>query len=140
MVSEPALEFVFEEHVTLGERVSVGQTPHGERFIIPITGGAFEGPGLRGTILPGGWDWQLKRADGLEVKADYFIRTDDGAIINVVNEGLIRPGEPVRTQARLEAPLGAYEWLNHRAFIGTLEPVIEDGILSAVRIRFYKAV
>ena len=41
-----------------------GKTPYGSRNMIPITGGTFEGPGIRGIIVPGGWDWQLVRADG----------------------------------------------------------------------------
>src|SRR5690606_37837396 len=75
----PRLEFAFEEIVTLGQAIPVGETPLGKRTIIPITGGTFEGPGLKGTIIPGAWDWQLTRADGCtEVEADYMIRTDDG--------------------------------------------------------------
>lgn len=141
----PKLEFAFEEIVTLGERIPVGKTPLGERFIIPVTGGTFEGPGLKGIIMPGAWDWQLQRPDGcLQVKADYFLQTDDRAIINVVNTGVICPGAdgkpaPVRTHPVFEAPLGKYEWLGRSAFLGTLEPVFEGGKVTAVRIRFYKA-
>jgi len=141
----PRLDFVLEETVSLGERVVAGKTPLGERFIIPITGGTFEGPGLKGMVMPGGWDWQLLRADGcLQVKADYFLKTDDGAIINVVNTGLICPGAdgkpaPVRTHPVLEAPVGKYEWMGRTPFVGTLEPLFEGGKVNAVRIRFYKA-
>ena len=139
--NEPKLEYAFEETVSLGEKISAGTTPLGERFIIPITGGTFEGPDLKGTIMPGGWDWQLKRADGcLEVKAGYFLKTDDGVIINVVNVGLICPGTPVRTHPKFEAPLGKYEWIGRSSFVGTLEPVMRDGKLEAVHIRFYKAI
>jgi hypothetical protein len=141
----PGMAFAFEEVVTLAPRIAAGRTPLGERFIIPITGGTFEGPGLKGTIMPGGWDWQLQRADGcLEVKADYFLKTDDGVIINVLNKGLIcqsadgKP-EPIRTHPVFEAPLGKYEWLGRTSFIGTLEPVMQNGTPNAVRIRFYRA-
>jgi len=58
------LEFAFEELVLLGTAMSPGNTAYGTRNIIPISGGTFAGPGLRGTIVPGGWDWQLTRADG----------------------------------------------------------------------------
>src|SRR5690349_1453232 len=86
----PSLEFVFEETVTLGEVTVPGATARGERIIIPITGGTFEGPEMKGIVLPGGWDWQLRRADGCtDVEADYFLRTDDGVVINVVNTGVI---------------------------------------------------
>lgn len=144
--SAPTLELAFEEVVTLAPAIHVGHTPYGERTIIPITGGTFEGPGIRGTIVSGGWDWQLARADGCtDVKADYMLRTDDGVTINVVNTGaLCRPAAgaappPVRTQPRFEAPLGKYGWLNQTAFIGTLEGATGPDGKPAVRIRFYKA-
>jgi hypothetical protein len=139
----PALEFAFEEIVTLGEATSPGDTARGGRLIIPITGGTFEGPEIRGTVVPGGWDWQLRRADGCtDVEADYFLKTDDGVVINVVNKGVICPGEggafrPVRTHPVFEAPRGKYEWLSQTAFVGTLEPA-PPAAGPAVKIRFYR--
>jgi hypothetical protein len=140
----PRLEFAFEETVTLGAAIPVGSTPLGKRNIIPITGGTFEGPGIKGTVIPGGWDWQLTRADGCtQVEADYMLKTDDGVVINVINTGALCPpkdGKPsaVRTQPVFEAPLGKYAWLGQAAFIGTLE-LATDTPGPAVRIRFYKA-
>ncbi|BBC72440.1 conserved hypothetical protein [Altererythrobacter sp. B11] len=141
---EPKLEFAFEETVLLGQAVAPGDTARGGRLIIPITGGTFEGPEIRGEVVPGGWDWQLRRADGCtDVKADYFLKTDDGVVINVVNTGVICPpaaGQappPVRTHPVFEPPLGKYEWLGKSAFIGTLE-MAPDSKVSAVRIRFYR--
>jgi hypothetical protein len=139
----PELEFVFEETVTLGSVIEVGKTIRGERRIIPITGGHFEGPQIKGEVLPGGWDWQLTRADGCtDVKADYFLKTDDGVVINVVNTGEICPGEkgapmPVRTHPVFEPPLGQYEWLGKQAFVGTLGKA-PAGEGPAVLIRFYR--
>ena len=109
--------------------------------MIPITGGTFEGPGIKGTIVPGGWDWQLRRADGCtDVEADYFLQTDDDVVINIVNRGVICMGQgasPVRTHPVFEAPRGKYEWLSQNAFVGTLELAPpEHG--SAVRIRIYR--
>lgn len=140
---DPTLEFVFEETVTLGEATSPGDTARGGRLIIPITGGTFEGPEIRGAVVPGGWDWQLRRDDGCtEVEADYFLKTDDDVVINVVNKGVICPGEggtfaPVRTHPVFEAPRGKYEWLSQAAFIGTLEPA-PPSAGPAVKIRFYR--
>ena len=139
----PGLEFAFEETVTLGKVVEVGKTIRGERRIIPITGGHFEGPQIKGEVMPGGWDWQLTRADGCtEVKADYFLKTDDGVVINVVNTGEICPGADgkpavVRTHPVFEPPLGKYEWLGRQAFVGTLG-MAPASAGPAVLIRFYR--
>lgn len=148
VASEPAaptLEFLFEEVVTLSPRVEAGRTPMGERGFIPITGGTFEGPGIRGKVMPGGWDWQLKTDGGcFLIEADYMIQTDDGVIINVDNRGrFCERSDGVRergmTTPRFEAPLGKYDWLNAGAYVGTLESAgSKPG--EAVRIRFYKAV
>jgi hypothetical protein len=139
----PALGFAFQETVKLGQALEVGKTARGQRRIIPITGGHFEGPQIKGQVIPGGWDWQLTRPDGCtDVKADYFLKTDDGVVINVVNTGEICPGEqgapaPVRTHPVFEPPLGKYEWLGRQAFVGTLgmAPASEG---PAVLIRFYR--
>jgi hypothetical protein len=39
----------------------LGAVSHGTRVIVPITGGTFEGPRLRGKVLPGGGDELLNR-------------------------------------------------------------------------------
>ena len=50
----PQLEFVLQLKVTLGEVYTCGETQHGKRTVIPITGGTFEGPNIKGTIINGG--------------------------------------------------------------------------------------
>ena len=140
------LRRLFTARIALGPAQELGEGPRGRRRIIPITGGSFEGPAIRGTILPGGWDWQLIRADGcVHIKADYFLKTDDGAVINIVNQGVACRGphgelRPVRTQPVFEPPRGRYEWLGQSAFVGTLEPVAPaaNGAPPAVRIRIYR--
>ena len=144
----PHLEFAFEETVLLGEGLNPGATPMGERYIVPITGGRFEGPGngtgFKGVVRPGGWDWQLKRADGcVWALADYMLQTDDGAIINVRNQGPMCPAmgtaaaAPILLTPVFEAPLGPYQWLNQSAFVARLD-IITDDNKPAVRIRFYR--
>lgn len=141
---EPQLELLYRSVVKLGPAITVGETARGMRRIIPIVGGTFEGPQMRGEILPMGWDWQLDRADGCtEIIADYFLRTDDGVVINVVNSGaLCRPGAdgpiPARTSPVFEAPRGKYEWLGKAGAIGTLslDPTSSE---PAVVITVYRA-
>ena len=65
MLNKPQLEFLFEVSVDVTSPLTIGQTPHGYRRIAHITGGSFEGPRLKGKILPGGGDWLLVRPDGV---------------------------------------------------------------------------
>ena len=77
-----------------GRQSITGAAPDGQRRHIPILGGTFEGPLLRGEILAGGADWQVTRSDGvLVLDAIYAMRTDDGAVIQVRNRGM-RSGPP----------------------------------------------
>ena len=45
--------------VAVGAAQKIGAVPHGTRVTAPITSGHFEGPRLRGQVLPGGGDWTL---------------------------------------------------------------------------------
>jgi len=131
------LTFAYEAIVTLGPPEQVGATPLGKRVRIPITGGRFAGPRLRGTILPEGMDWQLIRADGSTVlEASYLMREADGTLIQIVNRG-VASGDYVRTTPVFEAPLGKHQWLNDAVFLGTVGPADPaDG--AAVRITVYQ--
>jgi hypothetical protein len=135
----PGVEFAYEAIVTLEAGTPVGDTPWGARNRIPITGGTFEGPNIKGVVLPSGMDWQLVRADGfLEVYADYMMQADDGALIHVINTGVLGQGYS-RTTPRFEAPNGPHEWLNQAVFVGTLG--LAQGMdVPAVRIRVWKVV
>lgn len=134
----PRLTFAMQLNVTLGETYSVGQTAHGKRIVIPITGGTFEGPALKGTIVNGGADYQLASADGrrTELEAIYSIRTDDGVYIHVRNRGLIafdagREGQPsvyFKAAPRFEAPADSrYAWLNDALFVCAPAPSSAPG-------------
>ena len=147
-----ATEFAFEARVSVQTPLVVGQSSHGLRRIVPITGGTFEGPNIRGRVVPGGADWQFVRPDGvLSVEAHYTLQTSDSVLIMVTNRGIRRAspevmarlgrGEPVdpseyyfRTTAEFEAPIGSkYEWLNKSVFIGVAERRPDAAI-----IRFYR--
>jgi len=86
----------------VGALVSLGPGPWGERRYVPLLGGTVAGPELEGTIVEGGVDWQVARADGaLDIGAHYVIRTPDEALIEVQSNGL-RHGPP-EVMARLAA-------------------------------------
>lgn len=127
----PELEYVMELKVTCDPAFSCGQTSRGERVVIPITGGTFEGPRLKGTILSGGADYQYVDHQNArnELEAIYCIRTDDGVNIHIRNAGLIVTGNDengnprfyFRTAPKFEAPNnGKYAWLNNAIFVCTV--------------------
>ncbi len=124
----PQLEFALQLRVTIDGTYTVGETERGKRIVIPITGGTFEGPLLKGTILPGGADYQMANADGTrtELEAIYSIKTDDGVYIHVRNRGLVcdgkdaegRPYYYFKAAPQFEAPKDSrYAWLNNALFV-----------------------
>jgi len=148
----PRLEFFCELNVTLDPAVVVGDTPHGTRRIIPITGGTVTGPNIKGEILKGGADWQIVRKDGVaELEAHYQFKTEDGAIVYIKNTGVrvatpeiaakIARGEHVdanqyyfRTTPRFEAPVGKYAWVNDAIFICTGERKANSVVLKVWKV------
>jgi len=92
--SAPTLEFIFGANVLVGPPLNFGDVGKGGRRIVPIIGGEFSGPNMRGRVLAGGADWQVLRSDGVaELDARYSLQTDDGALIEVRNLAL-RHGPP----------------------------------------------
>jgi hypothetical protein len=82
-------------YVNVAAPQNIGAVAHGTRRTAPLTGGHFEGPRLRGTVLAdGSADWLLLRADGvLELDLRATLRTDDGALISMKSFG-VRHGPP----------------------------------------------
>jgi hypothetical protein len=121
---------------------------------VPITGGTFEGPAIRGRVVPGGADWQYVRPDGvLALEAKYTLQTSDSVLVMVTNRGVRRgppeviarlargervdPGEYYfRTTAEFEAPVGGkYAWLNESVFVGIAERRSDAAIIRFYRVR-----
>ena len=135
----PELEYVMELKVTCDAAFSCGKTSRGERVVIPITGGTFEGPQIKGVVLSGGADYQYVDAEHgrNEVEAIYCIRTDDGVNIHIRNCGLIVTGKDAngnpqfyfRTAPKFDAPYDSkYAWLNNAIFVCT--PGFGQGYIS----------
>ena len=115
----PQIEFVMQLKVTIDEPYSCGETQHGTRIVIPITGGIFEGPRIKGTILAGGADYQLVNTslNRTELEAIYCIKTDDGVCIHIRNKGIIADGY-FKCAPQFEAPTDSkYAWLNNALFV-----------------------
>ena len=111
--------------VEVGENRVVGQVPEGRLTIIPITGGSFEGPDIRGKVCAGGADWNVAISETLgHVLARYWIETEDGAIIAVENEGWLDPREQnamLRTTPRFQCDVnGPYAHLMRGCYAGEL--------------------
>ena len=68
----------------------LGDFPLGERRMVTLGAGRFEGrDGLRGTLAPGGTDWQVVRRDGvIEIDAHYLLLTDEVEPIEVRSTGV----------------------------------------------------
>src|SRR4029077_16175028 len=95
----PQLAFALELRVQVGPPLELGETTGGRRRIIPIVGGRFEGPSLKGTVLPGGADWQMIRRDGVaQIEARYTLQTDTGQLIYIGNDGLRHAAPDVMQQ------------------------------------------
>lgn len=135
----PRTELAIALVADLAETVPMGMGPLGERRIVPILGGRFEGPGISGTVVPGGADRQLVRRDGARVlEARYELRTDDGYYISVVNTAIVDgdgASRYARSTTELTAPDGPHAWLNKRKFVGTVTSLRPER--AAVLIRIY---
>ncbi|MDP9898922.1 hypothetical protein J2W36_001166 [Variovorax ginsengisoli] len=140
----PRSEFVYESIVDLAPTLQLGASPFGDRRMVPIVGGTFEGPGLRGKVMAGGADRQLVRRDGsVNLDAVYELQTDDGVIISVRNRVLSRPARDatpryVFSTLEITAPEGRYGWINDFVYVGTLNSMRPQR--DAVVIRVYKLV
>jgi len=142
----PRLELVLEIIADIAEMQSLGMGPLGERRIVPILGGTFEGKGewgkgLSGKVLPGGADRQLIRSDGVrQLSALYELQASDGAVITVLNKVLVEQFADGTRYAfsapEITAPKGPHDWLNHAVFVGTLTSLRPQR--QAVQIRFFR--
>ena len=132
------LEFLLRLSADVGELISLGPCPLGERRVVTITGGSFEGPDLRGELI-GGADWQILRSDGaLELDARYAIKEERGGVVQVVSQGYrhgppevmarLARGEEVdparyffRTTMRFETGASELAWLNKTIAVATAQ-------------------
>src|SRR3989304_8419978 len=56
-MDEPRFQHLYDMRVELEPPQIIGQTPQGNRQIFYVRSGTFEGPRLKGELLPGGGDW-----------------------------------------------------------------------------------
>ena len=148
----PRFEYLMNLSVDVGNVVSMGPGPIGERRVVGILGGTFEGSGLRGEVLPGGADWQIARSDGvLDLDARYALKEQAGGVVRVLSQGYrygpaevleaLGRGEDVdpakyffRTIMRFETGAPYLEWLNRTIAVATAKREARRVLLSAYRL------
>ncbi len=137
-----SLEHIISYNATLTAPEMIGPTPEGIRANIYVTGGVFNGPKLRGKLLPVGGDWLTVRRDGmahLDVRAT--LQTDDEALIYLTLVGSIdlgesgyddfllgtgpRSGAIIRTSPKFYTSAEQYVWLNRLHCIGIGQAFLE---------------
>ena len=134
---EPRLSLIYRLEATLGQPLELGDTAHGRRRIVPLTGGTFTGPELNGTLVPGASaDWQTVLPEGTALgDVRYTLRTDRDDLVYVQSRG-VRHGSPevlarlahgedvdaseytFRTSSQIESGAPDLDWVNKGVFIG----------------------
>ena len=130
--------------------IDLGVTPHGIRQIVYIKGGTFEGPKIKGVVLPGGGDWFVRRADQMvEVDVRCGLRTNDNHLIYCCLRGINEmtaevaikaiTGQSVdsskyyfRVTTVIETGSKKYDWLNRIVAVG-----VGDLIPAGVEYKIY---
>ncbi len=103
---------------------------------MPLTGGTFTGPRLRGTLLPGASaDWQTGLPDGTAIgDIRYALQTDGGDVLSVQSRSVrhgsaavlarLARGEDVdagqytfRASTQIETAAPELDWLNKGVFV-----------------------
>lgn len=130
-------EFLARLVLKVGTPQPTGVTAKGERRIVAIQGGSFEGPSFKGTVPAMGGDWIWADPDGttrLDVRVS--LTTHDGALIYYQYRGLrhgpaeimqaLAAGEEVdpasyyfRTAGFMETGDSRYDWLNKAVILAT---------------------
>ena len=139
--SDPAFpelrsSFLFTLTVTVDKLHDVGQVPLGGRHIDMLGAGHFEGPRLRGDVLPGGIDLKTLRPDSaMTPNVRLILKTDDDVLIFMHYTGVrhgsaevmarIAAGETVdpseyylRNTPYFETASAKYDWLNRIVAVG----------------------
>lgn len=152
----PELEFAMQVTLRLKKpRLEVPELPGGgNRLAVVIESGCFQGPNIRGEVIPGGGEWPHVRTDGVFCfDARYHLREEDGTLIYLQNRGYrhasqevmerlfaLRPGDVVdpseyyfRCTPTFETAQGKHDWLSRHVFIGVGERMEEGN-----RITYYK--
>ncbi|WP_163510603.1 DUF3237 domain-containing protein [Fodinicola acaciae] len=116
---------LFDIVVDLQPRLDIGQGPYGRRVLFGAAGGSFQGPKLRGEVLPGGGDWALFRPDGtMTLDVRLTLRTHDEALVRMTYSG--RWTVPTSLRADMADPVGRYQ-IDPSEYYFRTNPLFETG-------------
>ncbi|MEU7140550.1 DUF3237 domain-containing protein [Nocardia sp. NPDC046473] len=151
-VGEVRTTHLLDVVVDLNPPLDMGVGPFGRRILFGAASGSFEGPRLRGEVVPGGGDWTLFRPDrAMTVDVRLTLRTHDDALIHMSYGGrwIVPPelrtdiADPVesrridparyyfRTAPLFETGAEQYAWLNDIVCVGS-GYLIEGGVAYKV--------
>jgi hypothetical protein len=96
--------------------------------VVAVAGGTFQGPRLKGTIVPPAGDWITGRSDGSGVvDIRMLLQTDDAQKISMTARGIFsaRKDEPLyaRILPMFETAAAKYAWLNDVVGVGVYRPM-----------------
>ncbi len=121
--SELLFDIVFER----GQATSVG-SPGGNRVVVSVSTGTFEGPKLKGTVIAPSGDAITIRQDGSSVlDLRLLLQTEDGQKILMTCRGIAYAGPDgtlfARLQPLFETGSEKYAWLNKVVAVGVFHRV-----------------
>jgi hypothetical protein len=133
---EAAVEPLFVLNAQTTVLKHVAGTPGGDRMVVDVVSGTFDGPLLSGRIPPSGGDWLTRTARGSCLDVRLVLETHDGVTLLFRYQGKAsqRADKPrIEVAGSFDAPAGAYAWLNDVQTFGLGVP-LPDG----VRYHFYR--
>ena len=116
-------EFLFDLVFEKGAVTNVGN-----KVIVSIGGGTFEGAKLKGTVVSPSIDWIVARPDGSSVlDIRMLLQTDSGEKIYMACHGIAYTKQDASLYARIvpsfETSAAKYLWLNNVVAIGVYRPL-----------------
>ena len=116
-------KLLFEVTFNLKPGVEVGQTLAGKRTIYPVKDGFFEGPNLKGKVLPDGADWFLQLNEtSNKIDVRVTLQTNEGENIYVTYQGYLNLNADgtyyFRTTPYFETGSQKLAYLNHIVSVG----------------------
>ena len=133
---DPHLTKIYRLEAILGVPQVLGEISGAHRRIVPLTGGTFSGPELRGELVPGASaDWQIILPDGATFgDVRYTLATEHGHLLYVQSR-TVRHGSPevlarlgrgedvdaneytFRASTKIETAAAELDWLNKDIFV-----------------------